>query len=368
VMSFQSRSGAFATVESDLGNGHYYDARYGDGEVTLVVHDETPPTNPARVYSDPHEPHVWSAYANVSISHYDAADDLSGVDGFSYLWDTNPQGEPDFVKDAEETENPITSTVSDGDANYFHLRTVDNAGNWSEDVLTLGPFLIDTTPPTAPRIKPGEIDLAYQRDIRIALSWTRPGDAGSGLYTNPTYWVYVKETKRDEPWIEHTGAIGSLDESLSYQGRPGFNYCFSVQAQDNVENRVLGQERCTAVPLDDRQLTERGAWADLRGSGYYLGTYSRTSRRGAALETGDIRASRLALVATRCPGCGRVRVSLAGRLLKEINLNATVVRKKQFIAVATFDRPRTGKLRIAVASSGKPVKVEGFAVLRAPGR
>jgi hypothetical protein len=71
------------------------------------------------------------------------------VDGFSYEWDTSPGGVPDATVDAQEDVTGATSPpLSDGESHYFHLRTRDNAGNWTSTVH-MGPFVIDTVSPTS---------------------------------------------------------------------------------------------------------------------------------------------------------------------------------------------------------------------------
>ena len=66
----------------------------------------------------------------------------------SILWDTNSTTIPDQTKDIEEGVQTATSpALANGNSHYFHIRSVDNAGNW-QSTVHLGPFFIDTTPPT----------------------------------------------------------------------------------------------------------------------------------------------------------------------------------------------------------------------------
>jgi hypothetical protein len=72
-----------------------------------------------------------------------ATDDGSGVAGYSILWDTNPKTEPDTIQDI----GPVTSTstsLPEGGEYWFHIRAVDNEGNWGETVHW-GPLLIGET-------------------------------------------------------------------------------------------------------------------------------------------------------------------------------------------------------------------------------
>ncbi len=76
---------------------------------------------------------------------------INGVDGYSFSWSQNPNEEPDIIRDAEANTHIITSTqLPDGDW-YFHLKTKDNAGNWSS-TMHLGPFTIITPPAPTPSV------------------------------------------------------------------------------------------------------------------------------------------------------------------------------------------------------------------------
>jgi subtilisin family serine protease len=91
--------------------------------------------------STSHRIGVASRDRTVDVRWAGAADRGSGVDGFSYSWDRGPQTIPDTVKEAEETASAATSPALADGPWYFHLRTRDNAGNWSGG-RHLGPFVI----------------------------------------------------------------------------------------------------------------------------------------------------------------------------------------------------------------------------------
>jgi len=74
----------------------------------------------------------------------------SGVDGYSITWDEQANTLPDKTKDIEEGVTSVTSPVlADGNDWYFHIRSVDNVGNWDQTAAHIGPFYIDTTLPIA---------------------------------------------------------------------------------------------------------------------------------------------------------------------------------------------------------------------------
>jgi hypothetical protein len=103
-----------------------------------------PPADPALI-STSHTRGLPSRVTAVVINWSGASDSGTGVDGFSYHWDTSPTTVPDSVKDAEEGATSTTSQPLAAGSYYFHLRTRDNGGNWSPGVH-LGPFIIQAPP------------------------------------------------------------------------------------------------------------------------------------------------------------------------------------------------------------------------------
>ena len=110
-----------------------------------------PPTPDTQAPVDPvlrsssHTPGVASVDRTVDVTFESAADDQSGVDGFSFAWDRQQAAVPDAVKDVEETAAGTTSPSLGNGRWWFHLRTRDNAGNWTS-TRHLGPFVIVARP------------------------------------------------------------------------------------------------------------------------------------------------------------------------------------------------------------------------------
>jgi subtilisin family serine protease len=113
--------------------------------------DNVPPSDPA-VISLTHTRGVPSPNPSITLSWAGASDFGSGVDGYSYQWDSSPTGMPDLIKDAEETLELLTTSLPRGATYYFHLRTRDNAGNWSAGTHA-GPFVLTPAPPPPPVVR-----------------------------------------------------------------------------------------------------------------------------------------------------------------------------------------------------------------------
>jgi hypothetical protein len=113
--------------------------------------DALAPVDP-RLSSTSHTVGTVSAKKVVRIRWQGAADGHSGVDGFSYSWNRSATSVPDNIKDAEESSTGTASPPLAPGRNWFHLRTGDNAGNWTSTVH-LGPFVIVRPPCVVPKVK-----------------------------------------------------------------------------------------------------------------------------------------------------------------------------------------------------------------------
>jgi hypothetical protein len=68
------------------------------------------------------------------------------------------------------------------------------------------------------------------------------------------------------------------------------------------------------------------------------------------------------LVTTLCPTCGVVDVFWRGNFYKRVNLRADTFRRKALVRLPGFGRMQRGTLKIRVASTGKPVRIQGVAL------
>lgn len=194
------------------------DAAHGPGDWVLNWSDgdspegtdTTPPEDPT-LSSSP--PPGWSNDNTVDVQWSGASDDGSGVDGFSYEWSQSAATVPDTVKDAEETATGTTSpALADGQW-WFHLRTGDNAGNWS-DPVHLGPFKIDTTAPGNPTpSSPSHGIGLWSNDATVDMTWSGATDAGSGVDGYSITWSQQASTSPDA--VKDTTSQSTTSPSLA---------------------------------------------------------------------------------------------------------------------------------------------------------
>lgn len=248
----------------------------------------------------------------------------------------------------------VTTTATDPDNN-----TSEFSACTTVVVDTTPAVTPDTTPPTTPTANAGG---KFQKQPTFTVTWSASTDAQtSSVRYNVRY--------REAPYNGDFGGFvnwqtSTTATSASFTGTPGTTYCLSARAIDGAGNTSpYGAEACTAVPVDNPTLTHRGRWAKRTGPGYYLETFSRTKKRGARL-TLPVQAKVLSIIVTKCGHCGTINVFFKGRRIKRINLRSQALarQKLRFVKLKTFASTQTGTIKVAVASRGKLVIVEGLAV------
>jgi hypothetical protein len=118
-----------------------------------------------------------------------------------------------------------------------------------------------------------------------------------------------------------------------------------------------------AVPVDDAGLAAGAKWKRKRSAAAYLGTYSQTRRKGAALtyRVADVR--ELALLVRTGKRYGAVKVYLGKELLATVRTAG--VAGSRAVRVGHFSTPLSGTVRV-VAASGRTVQVDGLGVSTYP--
>lgn len=111
--------------------------------------DKTDPVDSSDIHSTSHTISVSSADDTIDMvwtvagSAPGATDNLSGVAGYSYEFSHSASTTPDTTVDANSSSTGFTSDPLADGSWYFHLRTKDNAGNWTSTVH-VGPYIINT--------------------------------------------------------------------------------------------------------------------------------------------------------------------------------------------------------------------------------
>jgi len=217
----------------------------------------------------------------------------------------------------------------------------------------------DVAPPTSLLVSATSSG-GFVKSRSIPLKWSAYDPSGISEFDiawSGYRWSGVEYPLRT--WRSHV-----TRSSTVFQGSYGMSYCFRQRARDTVGNlsAFTHKASCAAVPLSTDQLAHGGAWERTRRSYLFAGRGLVTDKKGAQISRNGVRATKLALLVTKCPGCGRIRVYWNGNTLKTIDLYASSTKHKQLVTLTSWSAARRGNVSVKVVSSGERVLLEGLAV------
>ncbi len=224
-------------------------------EIRVTYTDTTPPSNPTGWSSGSHSLWTWSTDNTIDISWSGASDDLSGVAGYSIDWTTSSSTIPDTNPDT--TGRSATSpSLASGSNWYFHVRTQDNAGNWATNAYHVGPFYIDTTPPSNPTgWSSSHAQWIWSNDNTVDISWSGASDAQSGVYGYSFAWD-TSSTAIPDTTPDTTGT-STTSPALA----TGNSWYFHLRTRDNVGNWNPGAFHIGPFYVDTVAPSNPTAWS-----------------------------------------------------------------------------------------------------------
>ncbi|GAA4803446.1 hypothetical protein ACFQ0K_12105 [Nocardioides caeni] len=250
--------------------------------------------------------------------------------------------EGEIAADADGQGNVVAvSIVDNGGASYVQADYLDVSGPVSAPSTAIKAQTLSTSFPVG-WTATDALSQVESTDVIVSTSaWNQAG------FTDP---AVVGNNLANGPF-DFTGALGRT-------------YCFETQSIDSADN--LGSrsaQRCTTVPLDDKQLAGSG-WTRAAKAGHFQGTLASTTTKGRQLVRSGVKARRLALVATTVANGGTVQVLWNNKVIKTISLKGKTTKKK-LIPIATFQGVRSGTVKIRVTSpTGRPVHIDGLVVAK----
>ena len=238
-----------SATSSELADGqeHYFHLRTCDqaANCSSTVHlgpfwiDATDPVDPGGLVSTSHEVGVPASLNLLTLSWTAGSDALSGVDG--YAWGVSGGSTPvcDEGKDLEETALGATSPPLADGSWWFHICTVDNAGNWTS-TATAGPYVIDTLAPNDPTtvLSPSHATGSWSNDTQIAVQWSGATDPG-GTVAGYSVLFDVSPATLPNTTID-VGHTGDPHGTTSSPLADGQSHWFHLRTCDSANN-------CTAT-------------------------------------------------------------------------------------------------------------------------
>ena len=257
--------------------------------------------------------------------------------------------------------NPVTFTGLSQGTHSFEVAARSYAGN-TDPAPPAQTWTVDSIAPTVPEVGGSGLTRPFTVRLAMPVNWAAT-DTGSGVANYDVRYQsarYTSDLDASARWQSQT-----LSGGATWGGTPGHTYCFSARATDYAGNTsAWSRPRCAAVPVDDRGLTiAAGSWHRKTGQGFFQGTYTEGSAKGAALTLAGARARRVTIVAVTCPACGTIRVSL-GSWHATYSLYSSTRKAEQLFTSAAFSSLQTGTLRIQIVSSGQTVQIDGAGISR----
>jgi subtilisin family serine protease len=189
------------------------------------------PSVAGNLKSTTHVPGVWSPKKEIAFGWTPAPDAASGVAGYSF--DVAPApGLPDATPELGDVVSHTMILPGSPNDQFFNLRAVDAAGNWSTSAATFGPIRIDLAAPTAPSTlqSPTHPVGTSTTAAHVTVNWTASGDVHSGVLGYVTVFDHAPLTN---PSGSPTTATTSITQTLDASGQDW--YCH-VRASDLAGN------------------------------------------------------------------------------------------------------------------------------------
>jgi hypothetical protein len=217
-------------------NGAGTEGPQGKPRKILIKYDCTEPSDPSVTSADPPIDTLTNDNS-VDLTWNEGTDtDGSGVDGYSWVVDKVPDTVPDQT--LEGVGLPSTISLGSGDGDYYiHVRTKDNAGNWTS-AYHYGPWKLDTTPP--------------------AVDITTPSD-GAVINGPVTIDADIIDDHPDEVSVKIDGSevATSLPYTWDTTVAPDGSHTLTVEATDKAGN--VGTDSIT-VTVDNHPTAEFSAF------------------------------------------------------------------------------------------------------------
>jgi Tol biopolymer transport system component len=307
---------------------------------------------------------TWSGDPTIAMSWTTPTDDISGLDGYSWSWNTSPTTVPDATKDGEEGTTSAVSPSIEGLTVYFHIRTVDNAGNWSATAEHAGPYKIDASGPVATIGT-----LAAVKMSSFSVTWSA---TDSGVGSIQGYEVRYRKRTYNGSFGSYVTWVSAWSSSTSKTMSPtstDYNnatvYCFAVRSRDTLaKTGSWSADKCTSLPRDDAYFVpQTSGWSAGSSSSYYRSTYVKSTTYQSKIRAMIIPgASVVSIVGTKCSTCGSIAVYVNNYYRGTFNMYAASTLYKQVFTLPVGPPYYYSIDIVALTTGGKKVVIDGVAV------
>jgi hypothetical protein len=248
---------------------------------------------------------------------------------------------------AAPTPEGTWSSVSTGEYHACGVRTDNIVACWAttpQDAATPGP-----------RAAFGDVPYVEYKAVR--LTWS-----GTPLFAKlTTYDVEYRDGGPDDGvWVSLLS--GTTGTETVFGPKIGTGHALRLRVHDADGLVSPWAESAVTWPADDTSLSASSGWKIVKGTHYYQSSAITTTKRGAKLVGPVADPSSIAIIATKCQTCGRVRVLLGDEVVATLDLHSST-RKTQIQCVFSSERDEGGPSRpltIEVLSSGREITIDGY--------
>jgi hypothetical protein len=320
--------------------------------------DTTPPTNPAVSASHTDS---WSKNPVVTAT-LEGAFDASGVAGYALRWSTSATSTVTPALTHAGGDQTVTSPPLRSGTHYLHVRTADNAGNWSE-ATHAGPFNIDLAAPSRAVVQAPEASL-LARARSLDVSWSAATDDHSGIgdytveYARTPFTLGASATG-------FTAAATTTELSAVVPLQLGARNCMRVVSTDQVGHKSGSAARCIDAPFAATQFRASAddGWSESQRRRFAFGSAMVTYEQGATLRR-KVSAKQIGIRAIVCRRCGVLHLRWAGEAapFAEFDMRGQWTGVPAVKMAPIFGRRTSGKLIVEVASTNRRIAIDSIIV------
>ncbi|WP_210439397.1 hypothetical protein [Nocardioides xinjiangensis] len=255
--------------------------------------------------------------------------------------------------------------LADGE-HSLSVRGIDDVGN-VESPAKVHRWTVRTSPAPDPGQDPGQDPTQDPAPVQLPGDTTPPettvisGPAGFVAAPSATFGFTSEAGAGFRCTLD--GAPVTCGSALALNGLRSGTHALAVAAVDAAGNvDPTPAVRTWTVPATAAELRPGRGWRLERSAKAYGGSHLESSRRGAALTRRVQGAREVALVVGKGRRHGTVKVYAGSRLVGTVRLAATRSTTRQVVPVTRFATPYTGRLRVVIATQGRPVRIEGLGV------
>jgi hypothetical protein len=124
---------------------------------------------------------------------------------------------------------------------------------------------------------------------------------------------------------------------------------------------------CVHTPVDDASAVGSKGWRSVDDASLWHGSARTTKKKGATLTVpGAVAVDRVGVVATTCPGCGKVVVYVGTTKIGVLNLDSQKVKRRVVMVLPQLSSPLDGAIQVVVETVDKKVQIDGVVVAGSP--